>query len=168
MTKGISLIDRESLLASGRMLPVPPAPVGAYRAVVIRHGLGFVSGQFPLFNGEMLWTAGHAETDVDAARAAARVAALNVIAQIHQALGSWDRFAGLCRVDGIIAAQMGFSSHATVLDAASETFVDYFGPELGAHARSAISSSSLPGNAALELVVTFAVGDEAAPHSAGG
>ncbi|WP_281389372.1 hypothetical protein [Sphingomonas sediminicola] len=28
-------------------LPPPPDPVGAYSAVVIRGGLGFVSGQFP-------------------------------------------------------------------------------------------------------------------------
>jgi enamine deaminase RidA (YjgF/YER057c/UK114 family) len=164
MAKGNTMVDHHSLTASDGMLPTPPAPVGAYQAVVIRGGLGFVSGQFPLIDGEMRWTASHGETNVDTARAAARVAALNVIAQIRQALGSWDRFAGLFRVDGIIAAQMGFSCHATILDAASETFVEFFGPERGAHARSAISCPGLPRDAAIELVVTFAVADEDTPE----
>lgn len=140
-------------------LPTPPAPVGAYQAVAIRGRFGFVSGQFPLVEGKMLCTDGSAQMDLDHARTAARVAALNAIAQIHQAIGTWDRFAGLCRVDGVIAALAGFDGHARILDAASETFVEFFGPELGAHARSAISSPGLPGNAALELVVTFAVAE---------
>ena len=151
------MVGRKTLFAPGKLLPKPPAPVGAYQGVVIRGGTGFVSGQFPLIDGEMLWTVSSHGPDIDSARAAARVAALNVIAQIRHALGSWNRFAGLLRVDGIIAAQPGFDNHARVLDAASDTFVEFFGPDLGAHARSACSSSGLPANAALELVTTFAV-----------
>jgi enamine deaminase RidA (YjgF/YER057c/UK114 family) len=136
-------------------LPTPPRPVGAYDAVVIRGGLGFVSGQFPLVEGAMVHKGPTA--DRDRLRLAAELAARNVAAQILQALGSWDRFVGLCRVDGIVAAPAGFADHAGVLDAASETFIRLFGPAHGAHARSAISSPGLPGNAAVELVVTFAV-----------
>ena len=136
-------------------LPPPPDPVGAYSAVVIRGGLGFVSGQFPLAAGVMLGTA--SQPSVEALKAAARLAAFNVVAQIGRALGSWERFGGFCRVDGIIAAPEGFTSHAIVLDAASELFVELFGPIYGAHARSAISAPGLPGNASIELVVTFAV-----------
>lgn len=136
-------------------LPPPPDPVGAYSAVVIRGGLGFVSGQFPLTAGVMLGTA--TQPNLEALKAAARLAAFNVVAQIGRALGSWERFDGLCRVDGIIAVPTGFTSHAKVLDAASDLFVELFGPMYGAHARSAISSPGLPGDASIELVVTFAV-----------
>jgi enamine deaminase RidA (YjgF/YER057c/UK114 family) len=136
-------------------LPPPPDPVGAYSDVVIRGGLGFVSGQFPLTAGVMLGTA--TQPNVEALKAAARLAAFNVVAQIGRALGSWERFDGLCRVDGIIAVPTGFTSHAKVLDAASDLFVELFGPMYGAHARSAISSPGLPGDASIELVVTFAV-----------
>lgn len=144
-------------------LPPPPDPVGAYSAVVIRGSMGFVSGQFPLSDGIML----HARScgddlPVETLRAAARTAALNVAAQIRRALPAWEQFAGLCRVDGIVAAPDGFTSHAKVLDAASETFVELFGPGPGAHARSAASSPSLPGGASIELVVTFAVSELAA------
>jgi enamine deaminase RidA (YjgF/YER057c/UK114 family) len=148
-------------------LPPPPDPVGAYSAVVIRGSLGFVSGQFPLTAGVMLGTATQPEEpDIEALRGAARLAAFNVVAQIGRALGSWERFDGLCRVDGIIAALGGFTLHATVLDAASDLFVELFGPMYGAHARSAISSPALPGNASIELVVTFAVRqDQSSPAS---
>ena len=139
-------------------LPAPPDPVGAYSAVVIRGSLGFVSGQFPLTEGKMLGAAASRDRpDLESLKAAARIAALNVLAQIERALGSWQRFEGLCRVDGIVAAPEGFTAHAKVLDSASELFVELLGPVRGAHARSAISSPSLPGNAAIELVVTFAL-----------
>jgi enamine deaminase RidA (YjgF/YER057c/UK114 family) len=139
-------------------LPEPPPPVGAYRAVTIRGGLGFVSGQFPLADGKMI-TAREVQTsaELDQLRDAARLAALNVVAQIERALGTWQKFAGLCRVDGIIACPGNFTGHATVLDAASETFERLLGPILGSHSRSASSSPTLPGDAALELVVSFAV-----------
>lgn len=138
-------------------LPDPPDPVGAYRAVVIRGGLGFVSGQFPLSAG-MMTEAGEDEApDTERLKYAAGLAARNVTAQILKAIGTWDRFAGLCRVDGIVAVPGRFTNHAAVLDAASDVFVSLLGPDRGAHARSATSSQSLPGNAAVELVVTFAV-----------
>jgi len=73
-------------------LPPPPDPVGAYSAVVIRGGLGFVSGQFPLTAGVMLGTATQRKKpDIEALKAAARLAAFNVVAQIGRALGSWER-----------------------------------------------------------------------------
>jgi enamine deaminase RidA (YjgF/YER057c/UK114 family) len=139
-------------------LPEAPDPVGAYSAVVLRGGFGFVSGQFPLSDGVMREaTDGETLINIDSYRSAARCAALNAAAQILKALGSWDRFGGLCRLEGIIAAPPSFTGHAAVLDGASEAFVELFGPVLGAHARSAASSPSLPGKAAVELVVTFAV-----------
>jgi enamine deaminase RidA (YjgF/YER057c/UK114 family) len=142
-------------------LPTPPDPVGAYSAVIIRGGLGFVSGQFPLDGGIMKGTVIFPEqSDIETLKASARMAAFNVVAQIGKALGSWERFDGLCRVDGIVAAPAGFTSHAAVLDSASELFAELFGPLYGAHARSAISAPSLPGNASIELVVTFAVSQD--------
>lgn len=150
-----SALDNQ-IWPSASRLPPPPPPAGAYSAVVIRGDLGFVSGQFPLSDGRMI-TAPASPAATDELKHAAAMAAHNVAAQILQALGSWERFGGLCRVDGIIAAPAGFTHHASVLDGASEEFVALFGPVHGAHARSAISSPSLPGNAAVELVVTFAV-----------
>jgi enamine deaminase RidA (YjgF/YER057c/UK114 family) len=147
----------QRLEANGIVLPQPPRPVGAYEAVVMHGRLGFVSGQFPLVEGRM-WATGLVgrEVSLEAARTCARHAALNVLAQIRQALGGWSRFAGLCRVDGVIAADAAFTGHAQVLDAASETLVEVLGARLGGHARSATSAPALPGEAPIELICTFA------------
>lgn len=154
-----SVLDNQTWPGAER-LPQPPSPAGAYSAVVTRGDLGFVSGQFPLSEGRMIAASGSSPA-IDELRRAAAMAAHNVAAQILQALGSWERFGGLCRVDGIIASPSDFTQHACVLDGASEAFVALFGPVHGAHARSAFSSPSLPGNAAVELVVTFAVARDA-------
>ena len=138
-------------------LPAPPDPVGAYVPVVIRGTTGFVSGQFPIEAGRMLFTGRADRLDLGTAQAAARLAALNVCAQIRRALGGWAGFAGLCRVEGIVAAGPAFTGHAAILDGASNAFIALLGPELGAHARSATSAPALPGDAPVELVVSFAL-----------
>lgn len=144
--------------AGGASLPEPPAPAGLYEPVVIRNGLGYVSGQFPL-RGRTLIHPGVVGRDVteEEARGAAELAALNVLAQVRRALGSLDRVATLLRVDGIVASAAGWTGQPRVLDGASEVFRRVLG-ERGRHARSAVGVPELPLNACVELVVTFAVG----------
>jgi len=157
----------ERLRAMGLVLPDPPAPIGAYQAVVLRSGLGFVSGQLPFVGGTLLRTGRlGGEVDVAAGRLAARAAALNILAQITCALGGWDRLLGLCRLDGILATAPGFTELADVMDGASNLLLEILGPELGAHARSVSSAMALPGDAPIELVCTFAT--RSASGSAGG
>lgn len=140
------------------VLPQPPGPVGAYEAVVIRHGIGFVSGQFPLRDGRLV-CAGRvgSELTVEAGREACRLAALNVLAQIGPATDDFAGLDGLLRLDGYVASAEGFAGQAGVLDAASECFAEFLG-ERGRHARSAFAVPMLPLNAPVELVVTFASG----------
>ena len=101
----------------------PPAPAGAYQAVVVHNGLGFVSAQFPFREGRLVY-AGRvgAELTEEEGRAAAELAALNVLAQIEAALGSLDRVATLLRVEGHVASVAGWHGHPRVLDGASETY----------------------------------------------
>jgi enamine deaminase RidA (YjgF/YER057c/UK114 family) len=141
-------------------LPVPPAPVGNYRRGIVRRGIGFLSGQFPLENGTIRF-AGKLGSDLSLAdgQAAARLAALNALAQIKELLGGFDRLDGLVRVDGFVACTDTFIEHAAVLNGASDFFAAALGPR-GLHARSAMGVCSLPMNAAVELVVTFAVAGE--------
>jgi len=139
-------------------LPPAPRPLGAYRAVVVRQGLGFVSGQLPIRDGALAFRGllGR-ELGVADGRAAAQLSALNLLAQIGEALGGWERFGGLFRVEGLIAATAEFTEHAAVLDAASELLLEALGAELGAHARSVCAVAGLPGGAPIEIVATFAL-----------
>jgi enamine deaminase RidA (YjgF/YER057c/UK114 family) len=141
-----------------RELPKPPPPAGAYRAVVVRNGIGCVSGQFPFVDGKLLCTGRiGAELSEEQGRRAADVTALNVLAQISTALGDFGRFGGLLRVDGFVASAKDFLAQPRILDAASERFVDLLGAELGAHARSVLKVDRLPLDAPVKLVVSFAV-----------
>lgn len=145
----------EKLAALGLTLPTAPTPIGNYRRGVIRGGLGGLSGQFPLQDGRMLYpgVVGR-DLTVEEGRLAARAAALNVLAQLRELLGGFDRLEGLHHVAGFIAGAPDLTEHAGVLNGASDLFVAVL-DERGAHSRSAMGVLSLPMRAAVELVVTF-------------
>jgi enamine deaminase RidA (YjgF/YER057c/UK114 family) len=152
----------------GLSLPPAPQPVGAYRAAVVRGGLGLVSGQFPLRAGRLAWQgAVGAELSPEQGQEAARLAALNALAQIDAVLashGGWVCFAGLLRLEGHVASAPGFLAQPKVLNAASELLVMVLGEELGAHSRSAFAPTQLPLGAPIELVLSFAVTEIVAPR----
>jgi enamine deaminase RidA (YjgF/YER057c/UK114 family) len=144
------------LCEAGIVLPEPPAAAGVYQRVVCRGRTGFVSGQFPFRNGRLAHTGrvGN-ELTPEQGRDCAAIAAANVLAQIRAALGGWERFDGLLRVEGHVASAPEFLKQPMVLDGASEFFVRALGPELGAHARTAFHATRLPIDAPVELAVTF-------------
>jgi enamine deaminase RidA (YjgF/YER057c/UK114 family) len=132
-----------------------PAPLGAYQAVVLRGPVGYVSGQFPIDDGRVLHPGRLGDPlDLRAGREAARAAALNVLGQIDQAVPGGLEAIELARVDGYIACAPGFDTLPAVLDAASETFIEFLGHR-GQHARGLIPIDHLPGGAAIELLVSF-------------
>lgn len=141
----------------GLTLPSAPKPAGNYSAAVRSGNLLFLSGQFPIENGKPRYS-GRVGAELSEADgyAAARLAALNVLAQIRAALGSFDRLEQLVRVEGHVASAPGWNNAPTVLDGASDLFAQVLG-ERGRHARTAFTPSQLPLNLAVELVVTAAV-----------
>lgn len=133
----------------------PPVPLGAYKAVVVRAGIGYVSGQFPIRDSQVIHPGKLGDPlGIAAGREAARTAALNVLGQIQNTVPGGIEQVELARVDGYIACAAGFAGLPKVLDAASETFVEHLG-ERGSHARGLVPVDSLPGNAAVELLVVF-------------
>ena len=89
---------------------------------------------------------------------AARMCALNALAQIKACLGSLDAVTRIVRVEGFVQSANGFSRQPQVINGASELLVQAFG-EAGKHTRIAVGSNELPLNAAVELVVWAEVGD---------
>lgn len=127
-----------------------------------------LSGQFPLVGGQLSTTGKlGVEMTVAQGRAAARVAALNALAQIDILLEhDWSRFRRLLRLDGVVASDPGFTQQPAVLDGASELFLQLLGPA-GHHARTAIGAPVLPLNAPLELALTFSCHDAASIRQSG-
>jgi enamine deaminase RidA (YjgF/YER057c/UK114 family) len=112
----------------GLTLPSAPKPVGNYSAVVRSGNLLFLSGQFPIEDGAPRYS-GRVGAELSEADgyAAARLTALNVLAQIRAVLGSLDRLEQLVRVEGHVASAPDWNNAPKVLDGASDLFVTVLG-----------------------------------------
>lgn len=135
-------------------LPEPPLPRGNYMAAVQHDSLLFISGQFPLINDQLAYR-GKLGRDLDVAEGyqAARLCAMNALAQIQKILISLDSIIGITRLEGYLQTIEGFQEHAKVLDGASDLFHQVLG-ERGAHTRAVFGVGSLPLDAPIEIVVT--------------
>lgn len=136
----------------GIELPVAAKPVANYVGWVRTGNLVFTAGQVPLKDGkiEFVGKVGAEYSTEDAAKAA-RLCALNVIAQVKDACGGdLDRVKRIVKVVGFVNGIPAFSEHPKVINGASDLFVEVFG-EKGKHARSAVGAGSLPLNVAVEV-----------------
>jgi enamine deaminase RidA (YjgF/YER057c/UK114 family) len=140
----------------GLELPAPPRPAGAYVAAMLSGDRLFISGQFPIVATHRVTGQVGGELTPAQGRAAAELAALNVLAQIHAALGGFERLLHLERVEGHVACAPGFDAVPAVLDGASDLFAAVLG-ERGRHTRTAFAPARLPLNLAVELVVSARV-----------
>ena len=141
----------------GLKLPVPPKPAGNYQPWRRAGQLLYLSAQFPIENGQLRYT-GQVGADLTEAEgyAAARLAALNVLAQIQSALGGFDQLETLARVEGHVASANGWLNAPRVLDGASDLFVAVLA-ERGQHTRATFTPARLPLNLTVELVVTAVI-----------
>jgi len=146
------------LASLGIQLPTdPPKPGGAYVPVRVMHGFAFVACQFPIVDGKPAYVGRlGAELTTEQGAAAARLAAVNALAQLHHAVGL-DNVRGLVRFEMYLQCEPGWDAMPAVLDGASRLFLDAFGPEVGAHTRAPIGIAQLPWNMPIELVLTAAV-----------
>jgi enamine deaminase RidA (YjgF/YER057c/UK114 family) len=144
------------LKALDLVLPEATAPIASYVPFVHLNGQLFVSGQLPLKEGKVL--AGRLGADLDLAQGqeAARLCAVNILAQAKAALRDLDRIVQLLRLNGFVNAAPGFADHPKVLNGASELMAEILGNK-GLHTRIAVGCASLPLNAAVEIDAIFAV-----------
>ena len=92
----------------------------------------------------------------DKGREAARLCALNILAQAKAALRDLDRIVQLVRLNGFVNSAPGFTDHPKVLNGASDLMVEILGNK-GIHTRIAIGCASLPLDAAVEVDAIFAI-----------
>jgi enamine deaminase RidA (YjgF/YER057c/UK114 family) len=156
-TRPAAATPTQRLADLGITLPAPLPAFGEYVPAVLSGDLLQVGGHFGLREDGSAWTGkvGGA-VDVEQARAAARSAALNLLATAQDALGTLDAVGQVLRVHGVVNAVPEFVEHTRVIDAASTVIVEVLG-EAGRHARLAIGASSLPGDLTLEIEATLRV-----------
>jgi hypothetical protein len=73
------------------------------------------------------------------------------MASIKQSIGSLDRVSSWLRVFGMVNAAPGFNQLPSIINGCSELILEVFGPEIGAHSRSAVGMAELPFNVPLEI-----------------
>ncbi len=140
-------------------LPIPPKPAGSYVPVVITGNLAFVSGQIPMQDSKVIYTGKvPTEKSIEEAQSAAKLCAINLLAQLKANLGSLDKITKIVRVSGFVNCTQDFSEQPKIINAASDLFFEIFG-EKARHSRIAVGVSSLPLNSTVEIDMTveFAV-----------
>ena len=141
----------------GIELPSPPTPFGAYAEAVRSGNLLFLSGTLPVLNGRPQYR-GRLGTDLNAEQAwsATRLAALNALAIAREHLGSLNHVSRVVRLGVMLATGDDSMDLPKVADAASELFLEIFGPDKTS-VRVVYGVASLPLGLPVELEVTFEV-----------
>jgi enamine deaminase RidA (YjgF/YER057c/UK114 family) len=141
----------EKLKSLNIILPTPPKPAGAYIPVVISDQTVYVSGQIPIENGKVAYKGKvPTEQSLERAQAAARVCAINALAQLKAELGTLDRISKIIRISGFVNSNPDFTDQSKVINAASDLLYEIFG-EKGQHSRIAVGVASLPLGATVEI-----------------
>jgi len=135
----------------GITLPQPTAPVANYVPFVRTGSSLYISGQVSVdASGGIKGTVG-VEVDLPAAQRAARLCAINLLAQIKAGCGGdLDRVRRVLKLGGFVQAGPEFFDIPQVVNGASDLMVEVFG-DAGRHARSAVGVYRLPFNFAVEV-----------------
>ena len=139
-------------------LPKAATPVANYVPVAIAGGLAFVAGQVTVWNGEFRYVGKLGKAySVEDGQKAARLCALNVLAQLRNALGGdLDRVKRCVRLCVYVNSADDFTEQPKVANGASDVMVEVFG-DAGRHARTAIGTNVLPLDLAVEVDAIFEV-----------
>ncbi len=134
------------VVPEGAVYPFPDVHVIGQRVLISGHGPqeadGSISGPFGRV-GDVVAP--------EAAQGLARKTCLSMLSSLKRALGDLDRIAQWVKVLGMVNAVPDFHNHPKVINGFSFCVLDVFGPEVGAHARSAVGVSGLPENYAVEV-----------------
>lgn len=149
----------EKLKDKGIEIPKPPEPVAEYVPAKKAGNLIFCSGQDPLKNGEFVYKGRLGESlEVNEGYEAARICAINCLAEVKTVVDSLDEIEEIVKVRGFVNSAPDFSKQPEVVDGASELLVEIFGED-GEHARSALGTSVLPRNIPIELEIIVKIKD---------
>ena len=148
----------ERLRALGLVLPpvpqLPPGIVLPFALVRIVGNRALISGHGPLtpsgWFAEPLGKVGR-ELTLEQGYTAARLTGLSMLGSLQRALGDLDRIRAWTRVFGMVNSAPGFIRQPGVINGFSDLIIEVFGPDIGAHSRSAVGMAELPFNIPVEI-----------------
>jgi enamine deaminase RidA (YjgF/YER057c/UK114 family) len=146
----------EKLAALGLALPVAATPVANYVPAVRTGSLVYLAGHIPRVDGKVITgTVGRTATEKEA-NAAARIAALALLATLKKEIGELSKVKRIVRVGGFVNSADDFHAQPQVMNGCSDLLVSLFG-DRGKHARAAIGVNTLPLGAVVEIEMVVEV-----------
>jgi enamine deaminase RidA (YjgF/YER057c/UK114 family) len=153
----------DRLAELGLSLPAPlTAPPGVelpFELVRVSGGHAYISGQIAMDGSTVLFQGKvGADVPLEQAQEAARATGLSMLTALKQALGDLDRVGRWVKALGLVNCAPGFNQTPAVINGFTNLIIDLWGPERGAHARSAIGVAELPFDAPVEIEAIVEVG----------
>ena len=139
----------------GITLPKAAAPVASYQPLVVEGNWGYLSGQLPFIDGELVTGKLGADVGLERGQQAARACGLMILAQL-EAHDLLERVERVVKLGGFVASVPDFTDQPKVVNGASDLMAEVFGDK-GKHARSAVGVPVLPLNAAVEVDAVLAL-----------
>jgi len=134
------------IVSSHVRLPFAFVRLSGNRAYISGHGPVGADGRVARPLGKV-----GADLTVEQAYAAARLTTLAILGSLQRAIGDLDRITSWLRIFGMVNAAPGFSDLPTVINGCSDLILELYGPDRGAHARSAVGLAELPFNIPVEI-----------------
>lgn len=155
--KPVHRID-ERLAHLGVTLPEAPSPAANYLPYILSGNQLLIAGQAAMVDGKHKFTGRlGAELSIAEGKQAARLAAINVLAQVRAAChGDWNKLTRCLRLCGYLNTTPEFADHPQVLDGASDFLVAVLG-DAGKHVRTVFGATSLRSHTALVIDAVFEV-----------
>jgi enamine deaminase RidA (YjgF/YER057c/UK114 family) len=139
------------LKSLGIELPPVPTPAANYVPSVVTGKLIFVSGQVPSTPDGVKYVGKVGrEFSVEEGQKAARICAINILANLKAGLGDLGKVARIVKVTGFVNAVPDFNEPHKVVNGASDLLSEVLG-ERGKHSRSAVGVATLPLGVAVEI-----------------
>jgi enamine deaminase RidA (YjgF/YER057c/UK114 family) len=139
-------------LSLPRPFAAPPGVEFKFDLVRVSGSIAYVSGHGPIDGSEVLMKGKvGAEVTVEQGYEAARLTGLSILASLAQELGDLDRVKRWVKALGLVNCAADFNATPPVVNGFSDLILELWGPDDGAHARSAIGAAELPFDIPVEV-----------------
>ena len=133
-------------LPPGVTLPFPWVRIVGTRALISGHGPTHTDGSLAPPFGKV-----GGNVSIEQAYTAARLTGLSMLGSLKRELGDLDRVAAWVRIFGMVNSATGFNKQPLVINGFTDLIIGVFGPDKGAHARSAVGMAELPFDTPVEI-----------------